>query len=432
MQLIIHRGTKEIGGSCVELITANNRILVDFGIPLVSRDYQPFDIKQLKDKPLKELKERKILPDIKGLYKDEKKGIDGILISHSHLDHYGFLQYVNPEIPVYLSRGAGILIEVSNIFVPAKVGKLNTRIIGHKKQLKIGDFSITPFLVDHSAFDAFAFMIEAEGKRVFYSGDFRAHGRKTVLFKQMIKRPPQNIDCLLMESSALGRDDAQFKTEEDVEKRFTEILKERKNITFLFASSQNIDRMVSAYRACLKTDSIFVIDLYTAFILDKLKQVSEKIPQYNWKNVRVKFINTHAKALVQAGHKNLLYTYNKRKIEMPEISKEKNRVFMLARNNTVFPLLLKGIKNIAGGTIAYSMWDGYLAEEFRAFCKGKGLNLEYIHTSGHGKPEDLKSFASAMMPRLLIPIHTFEPDSYPNLFKNVKILNDGESLNLDV
>ena len=122
---------------------------------------------------------------------------------------------------------------------------------------------------------------------------------------------------------------------------------------------------------------------------------------------------------------------NKRKIEMSEISEGKNRILMLARDNTIFPLLLKGIKDIVGSTIAYSMWDGYLTKEFMTFCKEKGLNLEYIHTSGHAKLKDLKSFASAMRPKMLIPIHTFEPDSYPNLFKNIKILNDGEVLNLN-
>lgn len=432
MKLIIHRGTHEIGGSCVELITATKRILIDFGIPLVATGNKPFDTNVLKGKKIPELKEQHILPDIKGLYKDEKKGIDGILISHSHLDHYGFLQYVNPEIPIYLSKGAELLIEISNIFVPTKVGKLNSKIINNKKQLRIGEFSVTPFLVDHSAFDAFAFLIEAEGKRLFYSGDFRAHGRKAILFKQIVKKPPQNIDCLLMEGSALGREDAQYKTEDDVEKRLEEILRERKNITFLFASSQNIDRLVSAYRACLKTDSIFVIDIYTAFILDKLKQVSDHIPQFNWKNVRVKFLNAHAKALEKAGHRDLLYTYNKRKIEMPEISKDKNRILMLSRDNSVFPLLLNKIKDVVGAQIACSMWDGYLSEEFRAFCKGKGLTIEYIHTSGHAKPEDLKAFASAMEPKMLIPIHTFEPERYPKIFGNVKILNDGEVLDLDV
>jgi len=430
MKLMIHRGTKEIGGSCVELKTASSRILIDFGIPLVTRDHKPFDANLLKGKTVQELKDQGVLPDIKGLYKNEKADLNGILISHSHLDHYGFLQYVNPEVPIYLSQGAEQLINISNIFVPTKVGKLNTNIVSHKKPFKLGDFTITPFLVDHSAFDALAFLIEAEGKRLFYSGDFRAHGRKAKLFKQMIKYPPRNIDCLLMEGSALGRDDAQYKTEKDVESRFVKILKERKNITFLFASSQNIDRIVSAYRACLKTDSIFVIDLYTAYILDKLKQVSEHIPQYNWKNVRVKFLNAHAKALEQASHKNLLYTYNKRKIELTEISSQKNRILMLARDNSVFPLILKGIKGVADGTIAYSMWDGYLTKEFRAFCKDKGLTLEYVHTSGHANLDDLKAFSSAINAKMLVPIHTFEPNSYSNNFSNVKILNDGESLDL--
>jgi ribonuclease J len=426
MQLTIHRGTREIGGSCVEVRTVNSRILIDFGIPLVSNKSQPFDANQLKNKSISQLKVESTLPGIKGLYKDEQKGIDGILLSHSHLDHYGFLQYANPEIPIYLSQGANLLIEVSNIFIPSKVGTLNTRIINHKKQFSIGDFTITPFLVDHSAFDALAFLIEAEGKRLFYSGDFRAHGRKAALFKQLIEKPPQNIDCLLMEGSALGREDAQYKTEVEIENRIKEILKERKNITFLFASSQNIDRIVSAYKACLKTGSIFVIDIYTAFILDKLRKVSKRIPQFNWKNMRVKFLKTHAEALVRAGYRDLLYVYNKRKIDMFEINRNKNRILMLARDNSVFPVILKGIKDVAGAKIAYSMWDGYLSEEFRSFCKKKGITIEYIHTSGHAKLEDLKIFASAIKPKTLIPIHTFEAERYPSIFSNVKILKDKE------
>jgi ribonuclease J len=101
---------------------------------------------------------------------------------------------------------------------------------------------------------------------------------------------------------------------------------------------------------------------------------------------------------------------------------------MLARDNSVFPLILKGIKGISGGRIAYSMWEGYLTKEFRAFCKENGLDLEYIHTSGHAKQEDLKAFASAIDPKMLIPIHTFEPNSYPKIFRDVRILNDGEIL----
>lgn len=426
MELIIHRGTQEIGGSCVEIRSVDSRILVDFGIPLVTAESKPFDSNLLKGKSILELKAKGILPNIKGLYKEEEKDIDGILLSHSHLDHYGFLQYANPEIPIYLSQGASLLIEASNIFIPTNVGKLNARIIKHREKLNVGDFEITPFLVDHSAFDALAFLIEAGGKRLFYSGDFRAHGRKGVLFKRMVENPSKNIDCLVMEGSTLGREDGQYKTEAEVEKRLVEVLKERKNITFIFASAQNIDRIVSAYRACLRTGSIFVIDIYAAFILDKLKEVSSGIPQFDWDNVRVKYANSHAKALEKAGLEKLLYVYNRRKIKMDEINREKNRILMFTRYNSVFPLILNKIKDVAGAKIAYSMWDGYLNEEFKAFCEDKGLVIEYIHTSGHASLDDLKTFAMALKPKVLIPIHTFYADKYKELFDRVKVLKDNE------
>ena len=34
MQLIIHRGTHEVGGSCIELFDRETRILLDLGLPL--------------------------------------------------------------------------------------------------------------------------------------------------------------------------------------------------------------------------------------------------------------------------------------------------------------------------------------------------------------------------------------------------------------
>jgi len=45
MKLIIHRGTHEIGGSCIELVSANSRILLDFGLPLVDSNNEQFDSK---------------------------------------------------------------------------------------------------------------------------------------------------------------------------------------------------------------------------------------------------------------------------------------------------------------------------------------------------------------------------------------------------
>lgn len=432
MQLIIHRGTQEIGGSCVELKTNATRILIDFGLPLVSSQKdQPFDSKILEIKSVRELKELGILPNIDGLYRNEKKGIDAILISHSHMDHYGLLSYVNREIPIYMSEGAKELIEITNIFTPNKTGVLNIKIFSEAERTKIGDFGITARLVDHSAFDARAFLIEAEGKRIFYSGDFRGHGRKRLLFERIISNPPKKIDCLLMEGSMLGRGKQTYADEESVQKGMEDVLRNKSNIAFLFASSQNIDRIVSAYKACRRTNSILVIDIYTAYILHRLSKITKHLPQFDWQNIRVKFFKYHADKLAGAGYEKLLYIFNSRKIEMPEIDAKKKNILMLLRDNSLFPKVVEHIHDICGAVIIYSMWEGYLTEKFKNYCQNIGIEIKQIHTSGHAIVEDLQAFADALKPKALIPIHTFETKKYPKLFKNVIMLNDGDVFDLD-
>jgi ribonuclease J len=426
MQLIIHRGAKEIGGSCVEIQSGDSRILIDFGMPLVDKNRERFDSDGIAGKSIEGLKQEKTLPDIKGLYRGEKPQIDAILISHSHLDHYGLLDFANNEIPVYISRGAKELVEVTNIFIDKNVQLSNAHIIKHQLPFHIKDFTITPYLVDHSAFDAFAFLIEAGGKRIFYSGDFRGHGRKGKLFEQLIENPPKDIDCLLMEGSMLGRTEMLYKDEEEIEARIAEILKGQKNVTFLFASSQNIDRLVSAYRACLKTGTTFVIDIYTAFILQKLGEVSKKIPQFNWEKIRVKFFKYHADKLAGAGYKELLYIYNRQKIEMDELNEKKKNILMLARDNSIFPQIIRNITDPEDAKIIYSMWGRYLTDEFKNFCSDKKIEIEQVHTSGHAVLNDLQRFAKALSPKCLVPIHTFEAARYSEFFDNVKIVNDGE------
>ena len=64
--------------------------------------------------------------------------------------------------------------------------------------------------------------MEAAGRRVFYSGDFRGHGRKRKLFEAMVANPPEDIDILLMEGTTIGRTgtDEGFATEDDLECAF--------------------------------------------------------------------------------------------------------------------------------------------------------------------------------------------------------------------
>ncbi len=106
MNFKIQRGTREIGGSCVEIWTKSTRILLDFGMPLVDRDGSEFNIKKYDVLSTSELISGKVLPDVKGIYKDSKRIIDGILISHPHQDHYGFVTYLHDDLNYYMGEAS--------------------------------------------------------------------------------------------------------------------------------------------------------------------------------------------------------------------------------------------------------------------------------------------------------------------------------------
>jgi len=114
MKFKIHRGTKEIGGSCVEVWTENTRILLDFGMPLVNKDRSEFDFSKFKNLTNSELIELGVLPDIKGLYDETDKMIDAVIISHAHQDHYGLLNFVHKSVKHFSGEATHKIIKINN------------------------------------------------------------------------------------------------------------------------------------------------------------------------------------------------------------------------------------------------------------------------------------------------------------------------------
>ena len=179
---------------------------------------------------------------------DIKTPCDGVIISHPHQDHWGLLKDLPPQWPVYSGKYCAMLIEkTAAIFSDKPKHKFNHWESG--KTFKIGDIEITPYLTDHSAFDAYMLLLEREGKTILYTGDFRMHGRKSALVKSMIKNPPQNIDVIILEGTNIGTQKPS-KSESEIEQDFITVFKQTKGRVFINWSAQNIDRTVSIYRAC--------------------------------------------------------------------------------------------------------------------------------------------------------------------------------------
>ena len=358
MQLIIHRGTHQIGGTCVELRSGKTRIILDYGMPLADSAGKEFDERSLRDKTFVELIKERVLFDIPGLYKGQEPQVRGILISHSHKDHYGLLSCLHPDIPVYVSEGALKLIQVLNVFTHNQNHTTisNPCIAKHKLSFDIGDFCITPYLVDHSGFDAMSFLIEEKptGKRLFYSGDFRASGWKKSLFDRFIKNPPKNIDCLLMEGTMIERQGGAFEDEQAVLAGVQEVLeKSKKNVILTYCSGQNIDRIVTFYKAARRAKAILVIDPYIASVLHVLKNDRNKIPQLDWDSVRVLIGNYRGRGdiyinrIIKSDFKYLTFDIGKHKIKAWDIGQEKSLVIM---RDSMIPLVEK-IPEVKGATL---------------------------------------------------------------------------------
>jgi ribonuclease J len=89
---------------------------------------------------------------------------------------------------------------------------------------------------------------------------------------------------------------------------------------------------------------------------------------------------------------------------------------------------------LSGAAVIWSQWEGYLEEgsgaQLKADCEARGIPFEIIHTSGHASVADLKRLAAAVGPKALVPIHTFEAEMFPELFDNVKLVSDGQWLEI--
>ncbi len=310
MNFKIHRGTQEIGGSCVEIWTENTRIVVDIGMPLVDSEGKQFNYSKYKALSTSELIEKGILPKIQGFYPDDSDLIDGLIISHAHMDHYGLFNHLNANITCYLGKATNAIIELSSIFTPAQNNIKNAYYFKKSTPYRIGDFTITAYWMDHSAFDAYAFLIESDAKSLFYSGDFRSHGRKANAFKWFLNHAPTGVDCLLLEGTQIGRSHPNSMTESEIEKELLRIFRKTQSINLIYTSGQNIDRLVSIYRACIKAGKLLVLDVYTASVLKRLSEfASLPFPSEEFSNIRVFFSYYLCKRLTSEKKEKYFFWY---------------------------------------------------------------------------------------------------------------------------
>jgi ribonuclease J len=426
MNITIYRGTHEIGGTLIEVQTGTSRILLDAGYPLFLKG-KPID-DHIASLSREELLSLGVLPGIRGLYQWDTPSFDAVIISHAHIDHYGLIKYLHERIPVYMSAGTKTLIAVSQLFKICAPFKLNPRIFQMYQPFSIGDIEVKPYLMDHSAFDAAAFEISAQGKTIIYTGDFRGHGRKAVCLERFIADATRNADVLLTEGTMLGRQDETILTETELENKAVDILNECRSPGLFQSSSQNIDRLVTFYRAAIRSKRVFVIDIYTANVLYELRQLGNHLPYPSNEYPDIKVFYPYR--LTQKVFNEIGDEYAKRfsgyHISKKDLHSKQNKILMSAR-----PSMWKDIElcEFQNGCFMYSLWQGYrdskYQQDFEQYLDGIGFNFIALHTSGHAAVSDIENMINKLNPREIVPIHTMAPGAFKKISEKVSLREDG-------
>jgi ribonuclease J len=395
MRICIHRGTKEIGGTCVEIESQGKRIVLDIGLPLDATD--PDDM-QLYPVPGFDTPDNSLL---------------GVLISHPHQDHYGLANRLPEETVFLIGEAAQSILEAADLFTPAGLKLKHVIHLRDRKPIELGPFTITPYLVDHSAYDSYAVLVEADGKRLFYSGDFRIHGRKSILVERLIAAPPKDVDLLLMEGTTLGRPDTGkgFPTEEDLVPKFIDLFEKTDSMTLVWASGQNIDRLVTLYKACRKAGKQLILDVYTAHILRATG--NERIPQADWEGIKIFLPASQKYRIIKDQAFELSNVFKPYRIYPEKFPAAASKSVMLFR-----PSMIRDLDKIEGlqiGRLIMSMWGGYLEDERNKplldWLKAQGIGLDHCHTSGHATLDDLKRLRYSMSNATVVPIHGEHPNT---------------------
>lgn len=418
VKIKVHRGLDQIGGCITEIWTDTSRVFIDMGqnLPGNAEPTTPEDDEKM----------------VKGLFAQNKKEHEAVFYTHGHEDHIGLFMYVPDDVPQYMSAGTKEIIFTKyelvaeshkkswkkadieltkeyyeEIFKEDKqrIEKLKgfktwERPVKRQKPeaISIGDIKITPFYSNHSIFDASMFLIEADGKRIWHTGDFRNNGFSGNLFA-MLRAYATNIDTLIIEGTMLSQDKVNI-TEKEVSDKMSHMMKAFKYV-FVLCSATDIDRLAAVQRACELADKRLYVD----------SQFMQKTMEIFTRRMGIKRKLFHFEPTLYRG--------------LNATSTLKKEGFVMALGASAYhkAKMLRDSLDPSETLLIYSNWDGYYkipeqVEHNKSYKAFRDLfpNVVDIHTSGHADRTTLKQVIETINPKEVIGIQKDKDASIESLF----------------
>ena len=180
-------------------------------------------------------------------------------------------------------------------------------------------------------------------------------------------------------------------------------------MSIVCCSSLNIDRIVSVHNACKRANKTFVIDPYTAYILETFR--GSNLPNYKSENIKVYCVPNSQSEKIFENPKNKKFGHNK--ISFDDIMANPDK-YVIKDNFKVAESITARMSHDEINLV-YSYWEGYLEDE-----KYRWHNyidqLRQVHTSGHIAKSDLIKLVEDLKPKKIIPIHTLASEKFKEYF----------------
>lgn len=204
MQVGFLGGAREVGRIGITVKSAKTQVVLDYGVMLDNEPGFPMHI--------------------------PPKDVDALILTHSHLDHSGALPifYINDKKPLYTNRLnlelSQLLIQdfihLSSYYLPFEYLELKTMTRSNRHlefgvEETVGDMTFKLVNAGHTPGSA-SVILEAEGKRILYTGDFNTEESKLLAGASM---DYGDLDAVIIESTYA---DADHTERPELERQFLE------------------------------------------------------------------------------------------------------------------------------------------------------------------------------------------------------------------
>ena len=386
MNIKIHRGLDQIGGCITEISTATSRVFVDMGKNL------PGSGRQMSEEEEREY--------VANLFSQNKKENEAVIYTHAHEDHVGMFVHVPKNVPQYIGEGGReILLAKYRTLLKAplnaeeiasvndKIRRLESFRVWEKprrrpKSFRIGDIAVTPFFSCHSIYDSYMFLIEADGKRIWHTGDYREHGYLGNGLEKVLRTYAKDIDVLITEGTNLKKPETCIH-EREVSSRMAHVMRAFKYV-FVLASSTDIDRLATIKKAARSVHKNLYVN--SAYMKETMRIFTE----------------------CEANVANGLYKFHPRFATENSFDKMKREGFVLVTGVSKMTDVKSMCEHLPDNetVLIYSSWDGYYKtpEQVKVnpmykMFRDSFNNVVDIHTSGHADRDTIKKVIDIVNPK---------------------------------